>query len=153
MRDSGGDPILITGRVKLWYGPSLVATAQNLINMLNVMVSVEGGTTNSDGFPSQFVNTNNWAVRNMDPIMDPYIPIVCTTSGVQDTMWGLTVDPNAQARPSIEIGFLQGFETPQIFTKVPNHAASGRRCGSDDGRLLFPGSGNEDHHRNGWQAT
>jgi len=35
-------------------------------------------------------------------------------------MWGITVDPQAQARPNTEVGFLNGFETPQIFQKVPN---------------------------------
>ena len=29
MRDSGGNPILITGRLKLWYGPSLAAVAES----------------------------------------------------------------------------------------------------------------------------
>ena len=118
-RDSGGDPILITGRLKLWYGPALVATANNLMNSLGVYLTTEGGNAGS-AQPAQFVQTSNWLVRNMDPIMDPYLPIVCTTSGVQDTMWGITVDPNSQNRPNTEVGFLNGYETPQIFTKAPN---------------------------------
>jgi hypothetical protein len=120
MRDSGGNPILMTGRLRAWYGPSLVATAENLKHMLTSYVQVEGGTSNSFGFPNQLVQTDNWVVQNMDWIMDPYIPIVCTTSGVQHTMWGLTIDPDSQARPNSEVGFLTGFETPQIFTRVPN---------------------------------
>jgi hypothetical protein len=35
-------------------------------------------------------------------------------------MWGITINPDSQARPATEVGFLQGFETPQIFQKVPN---------------------------------
>ena len=120
MRDSGGNPILMTGRLRCWYGPSLVATAENLKHMLTSYVQVEGGTSNSFGFPNQLVQTDNWVVQNMDWVMDPYIPIVCTTSGVQHTMWGLTIDPDSQARPNSEVGFLTGFETPQIFTRVPN---------------------------------
>jgi hypothetical protein len=119
MKDSGGDPILITGRVNLWYGPSLHATANNLMNQLNVYLTQAGGVAGS-AQPGQFVNTNNWIVQNLNPVMDPYIPIVCTTSGVKNTSWGLTVDPNSQNRPNTEIGFLNGYETPQIFTKVPN---------------------------------
>ena len=52
--------------------------------------------------------------------MDPYIPIVCTASGTQNSTWGITVDPESVARPNSEVGFLTGFETPQIFSKVPN---------------------------------
>jgi hypothetical protein len=124
MKDSGGDPILITGRVNLWYGPSLHATANNLMNQLNVYLTQAGGVAGS-AQPGQFVNTNNWIVQNLNPVMDPYIPIVCTTSGVKNTSWGLTVDPNSQNRPNTEIGFLNGFETPQIFTKVPNTSRMG----------------------------
>jgi hypothetical protein len=120
MRDSTGNPILITGRLKLWFGPSLLVAANNLMNMLNVYVQNEGGTGNTQGFPAEFVNVNNWLIQNMDLVMDPYIPIVCTTSGVQNTAWGIVVDPASQNRPDVEIGFLQGFEAPQIFTKVPN---------------------------------
>lgn len=119
MRDSGGDPILITGRLKLWYGPALYATANNLMNQLSVFMTQAGGVegTNQIG---QMVQTNNWIVQNMDLVLDPYIPIVCTQSGIKNTMWGITVDPNTQNRPNTEVGFLNGFETPQIFTKVPN---------------------------------
>jgi hypothetical protein len=119
-RDSGGDPILITGKLRLWYGPRYVAVAENLMSSGSLNVSVEGGTENAQGFPSQWLQVNNWLIRNMELVMDPYIPIVCTTSGVQDTMWGITVDPDSQNRPNSEVGFLQGYEVPQLFTKVPN---------------------------------
>src|ERR1019366_1207320 len=113
-------PILITGKLRLWFGPALAAVAQNILNAVKVQVSVEGGSANARGFPSRFLEVNNWMIQNMEPVMDPYIPIVCTQSGTQNTMWGITVDPESQARPSVEVGFLQGYEIPQIFTKVPN---------------------------------
>lgn len=119
-RDSGGDPIMVTGRLRLWCGPRLTATAKNLMAAGSIQLSVEGGTANAQGFPSQFLQAKNWLMENMDVVIDPYIPIVCTTAGVQDTMWGITVDPASQNRPNSEFGFLQGYETPQIFTKVPN---------------------------------
>ena len=119
-RDSGGDPIQITGRLRLWFGPSLLVTANNVMNQLSVFLQNEGGGTNAQGFPVQLLQVNNWLIQNMDLVMDPYIPIVCTTGGVQNTMWGITVDPDSQNRPNTEIGFLNGFETPQTFTKVPN---------------------------------
>lgn len=119
-RDSGGDPIMVQGRMTLWVGPRLTAVAKNLMAAGSIQLSVEGGTANAQGFPSQFLQAKNWLMENMDVVVDPYIPIVCTTAGVQDTMWGITVDPNSQNRPNSEFGFLQGYETPQIFTKVPN---------------------------------
>ena len=113
-RDSGGDPIQITGRLRLWFGPSLLVTANNVMNQLSVFLQNEGGGTNAQGFPVQLLQVNNWLIQNMDLVMDPYIPIVCTTGGVQNTMWGITVDPDSQNRPNTEIGFLNGTEIPII---------------------------------------
>jgi hypothetical protein len=119
MIDSTGDPIYVTGRLKLWYGPALEGTANNVMNALSVYVQNQGGVGNTQGFPVQFLNVQPWMIQRMDPIMDPYIPIVCTAAAGR-TMWGITVDPQSQARPSIEVGFLNGYETPQIYTKLPN---------------------------------
>lgn len=124
MRDSGGDPISITGRMKLWYGPAYEGTVQNVMNALSIFVQNQGGSGNTQGFPVQFLQTQPWLVQRMDPVMDPYIPIVCTSSA-KNTMWGITVDPDSQARPATEVGFLAGYETPQIFTKVPNTMRAG----------------------------
>lgn len=120
MLDADGQPIVFGGTLYLWYGPALVATAKNLQNMIGSHISVEGGLANAQGFPSQFVQVGNWAMQNMVHVMDQYIPIVCTTNGVKDTAWGLMYDPNSQARPALELGFLNGFETPQLFRKLPN---------------------------------
>jgi hypothetical protein len=118
-RDSTGDPILITGTMYLVYGPSLLATAKNLINQISNWIQVEGGTGNAQGFPSQFLQTNNWAIRDMTEIMDPYIPIV-VTGAASNSSWAIVVDPNSQDRPCVEVGFLNGYETPQIYQKLPN---------------------------------
>jgi hypothetical protein len=119
MRDSGGDPILITGRVKLVYGPALRVTANNLMNQLSVYLTNEGGGAGS-AQPGQFLQVNNWLIQNMDLVEDPYIPIVVTNGSRGATSWALVVDPATQNRPCVEMGFLSGYETPQIFTKVPN---------------------------------
>ena len=120
-RDSAGNPILVTGRLKLWFGPSLIAIANNLQKAIDLQVSVEGGTQNAQGFPTQFLRTNpDWLMSNIDLVLDPWQPIVCTAAGVQNTAWGLTVDPESVERPATELGLLQGFETAQLFSKVPN---------------------------------
>lgn len=123
MRDSGGDPILVTGTPYLVHGPALMATANNLMNQINSYISVEGGTqAGATGFPAQFVQTTNWITRNLAPITDPYMPIVinAASGNIANTAWAIVLDPNAQARPCVEVGFLNGFETPQIYTKLPN---------------------------------
>jgi hypothetical protein len=64
----------------------------------------------------------NWVAQNITPIMDPYMPIVMAGAGgnIAETAWALVVDPDAQERPGVEVGFLKDFEVPQIFQKVPN---------------------------------
>jgi len=118
--DLDGQPITFEGQLYLWYGPSFEVTARNILKAVLADISVMGGTTNVQGFPSQRLQVQNWVVQNMIPIQDKYIRLVCTTSGIRDTMWGLTYDPNSQARPSLELGFLNGFDSPQLFQKVPN---------------------------------
>jgi hypothetical protein len=126
MLSPDGQPIIFQGPVYLWYGPALKTTAEALLSALRADISVGGGTTNSDGFPSQRLAVGPaYITGNLKPIMDQYIPIVCTTSGVKDTMWGLTYDPRLQARPSIEFGMLRGFETPMLYQKVPNTQRAG----------------------------
>lgn len=118
--DADGFPINTTGNLYLWFGPALEVQAQNLMHMLTVQLSLSGGTGNTQGFPTRFVETTNWLVQRMKPILNPFIRLVCTTAGVKDTMWGLTLDPSSNDRPAMEFGFLRGYETPQIFSKVPN---------------------------------
>ncbi len=126
MRDSTGDPIAITGRIRLWYGPALMATANNIKQATQLLLASEGGTLTSADFPNQVLQVGNW-IGDMDLVMDPYIPIVASgaAGNIANTMWGLTVDPNSQNRPNSEVGFLQGFETPQIYTKLPNTQRAG----------------------------
>ena len=116
MKDSTGDPILASGRLILVHGPGDVAIAKNLMNMLEVYLTTEGGNAGT-AQPAQFVRTTNWLTQNMDMIMDPYIPIICSSA---PNSWFIFVDPAGQNRPAIEVGFLNGFETPQLYSKVPN---------------------------------
>lgn len=125
MRDSSGYPILITGKPHLYYGPSLYATVQNLMSSNRSFIQVEGGTGNAQGFPSQFVEAANWAMQNMVPIMDPMIPIVVSNGSVGQTAWCIVMDPDSQNRPAVEVGFLNGFKTPQLYRRMPNTARVG----------------------------
>ena len=118
--DLDGQPIQFEGNLFLIFGPSLFTTAMSLMKAIQSDISVGGGTTNAQGFPSQRLRTDNWPVQGMIPIQDKWIRIVCTTSGVKDTAWGVMYDPNSVARPGLELGFLTGFDSPQVYQKVPN---------------------------------
>ena len=122
--DLDGQPITFEGQLYLVYGPGLETTAGALLNQVqNAYISVGGGTTNAQGFPSQLLNVNTqYVVRGMKPIQDKYLPITASgaSGSIKNTQWYLFYDPNAQNRPALELGQLAGFETPQLYQKVPN---------------------------------
>jgi hypothetical protein len=108
--DADSEPILVEG-VTLVYGPALHVTANNLINQLSVDLTTEGGVS------GQTIRVNNWIVRNITLVMNPYIPIVCTSNG--DTTWALFANPSV-GRPAGEVGFLAGYESPVLYRKASN---------------------------------
>ncbi len=126
-KDLGGDPIQIPGKLYLVVGPSLMVTANNIMHQLSVDVNQAGGTTQTSGagatqtlYNSQRIKVDNWIVQNMTVIVDQYLPIVTTSAGVKLTQWYIFADPTSQGRPAIEIGDLRGYDTPQLYQKVPN---------------------------------
>lgn len=110
--DTGGDPIIIPGNLYLVVPAALYVTAKNLMNQILVDATEAGGTTN------QRVRINNWLVSNFTLIMDPYLDVVNTTNGT--TAWYVFADPAQQDRYAMEFGFLRGFDTPQLYQKMPN---------------------------------
>ena len=119
MLDLDGQPIIQEGKLFLWFGPQLLTTAMNVLKAVQVDASALGGTqAGSTGFPELRLRVENWMASGITPIEDKYIPLINTTSG--GTCWGLTYEPAVQPRPSIELGFLTEFDTPQLFQKVPN---------------------------------
>jgi hypothetical protein len=122
MRDSSGYPILPMGKKYLIYGPAYEAVVRNLMSSTKSMIQVEGGNGNAQGFPTQFVEASNWAMQDMGTIMEPFIPLVITngSGNIKNTAWCIVLDPAAQNRPAVEFGRLRGFETPQLFRRMPN---------------------------------
>jgi hypothetical protein len=111
--DSDSEPIMVESAV-LVVGPGLEVAARNLLASTQVLpVSTSGGPV-----------YENWISGNLSLAVDPYIPIVTTTGTVGATSWYLFANPNV-ARPAIEVSFLQGFETPQLYQKVSNTARVG----------------------------
>lgn len=109
--DTGGDPIYVEEAV-LVVPPQLRVTANNIMNQLTVDITQAGGTS------AQVVRVNNWIVGNLQLVIDPYIPIVASSAN-GTTSWFLFASP-ATGRPALEVGFLQGFNEPQLYQKLAN---------------------------------
>jgi len=115
--DATGDPIMIGGKISLYYGASDYGTAKNLANMLDVMVSNQGGVAGtSANLIGQLARVKNWAMENLTLVYDPYLTLVATNN---PHSWMMVCDPMSQERPGVEVGFLTGFKEPQLFTEIP----------------------------------
>lgn len=108
-RDADGEPIYIEEAI-LVVPPQLRVTANNIMNQTTVDI------TNTGGASGQTVRVNNWIVGNLQLVIDPYIPVVASTANGA-TSWFLFADPNV-GRPAAEIGFLSGFNEPQLYQKM-----------------------------------
>lgn len=109
--DSNNEPIMIESAV-LVVPPALWVTANNIMNQLTVEL------TNTGGASGQAMTVNNWLVGNLQVVVDPYIPIVASSSN-GNTSWFLFANPSV-GRPALEIGFLTGFGEPALYQKMSN---------------------------------
>lgn len=110
--DSDGEPIFIDA-VELVVPPALEITALNILNAIQINLLTSGGATSA-----QTLEAVNWMKNRVRLSVDPYIPIVASSSN-GSTSWFLFANPN-NGRPALEIGFLRGHESPEIFIKAPN---------------------------------
>ncbi len=108
-KDAGGDPIIIEG-VTLVVPPAAYAAAENIKNAASIDTTTRGGSTNN------MIRVNNWIIQNMEVVRNPYIPVVATN---RPKSWFIFANPST-GRPALEIGFLPGFQEPQLFQKAPN---------------------------------
>src|SRR5579885_1966891 len=117
--DADGEPIAIEQAV-LVYPPALEGAVRNVLNASFIFTNDMGGTTLGSGtsaFSAERLQIENWAKNIVTPAKNYYLPIVDTSHGA--TGWYLFADPN-MSRPAIEMDFLQGHETPEMFQKTPN---------------------------------
>lgn len=109
-KDADGNPIMVDVAV-LMVPPALEVTAQNIINATEILAATGGGNlSNNDA-----LRVANWMKNKTQLVVNPWLPIVDTTHG--DTSWYLLQSPNGAGRPISEIGFLRGYEAPQLFMK------------------------------------
>jgi len=114
-KDAGGEPIF-TEAVILAVPPALEVTALNILNALQIEMIETGGTTN------QKIIAQNWMKNRMQLVVLPYLPIIADTNGA--TSWFLFTNP-ATNRGALEMGFLRGYNEPQVFMKSSNQLSIG----------------------------
>lgn len=128
--DPDGGPIYIEG-VTLKVPPALEVAANNIVNATEIIGASGGGDlTGNDA-----LRVRNWLQNRVTVVVDPWLPIINTTNG--NTAWYLFADPNV-GRPAMEVGFLIGHETPELWVKSPN----AQRVG---GGLVSPEEGDFEH--------
>lgn len=122
--DTDGNPIF-TGKVRLVVPPQLAIHARNIVNASQI-VTAPGATAGMQ------VVTENWAKGEVaEVVVNPWLPIIDTTNG--DGAWYLFADPGI-GRPALEVGFLRGHESPELFMKSPNATRiGGGTVGAEEG--------------------
>lgn len=128
--DADGGPIYVEG-VTLVVPPALKVVANNIINATEIVAASGGG----DGTGNDQLRVKNWMQNGVNVVVNPWLPLINTTSG--NTAWYLFANPNV-GRPAMEIGFLMGHETPELWVKSPNASRVG-------GGLVSPEEGDFEH--------
>jgi hypothetical protein len=129
-KDTDGGPIYVEG-VTLVVPPALEVAANNIINATEILAATGGG----DGTGNDQLRVTNWMRNRVQVVVNPWLPIVNTTSG--NTAWYVFANPNV-GRPAMELGFLLGHETPELWVKSPNAMRVG-------GGLVAPEEGDFEH--------
>jgi len=106
--DEEGEPIM-TEMVHLVVPPALEVTARNILNSMEIWLNEAGGTSD------QQMHVVNWMRNRMQLHIDPYLPIVASSSN-GNTTWFLFADASV-GRPAAEFATLVGHEQPEIFMK------------------------------------
>ena len=82
------------------------------MNATEIRALTGGGGTSAQGLV-----TANWMKNRVQLSVNPYLPVIASSNG--NTSWYLFGSPS-DGRPALELGFLEGHETPEIFMKSPN---------------------------------
>ncbi|WP_109507350.1 hypothetical protein [Nocardioides speluncae] len=132
-KDVDGNPIF-TGLVRLEVPPALEITAKNIINATEIRVAAGSGSATTD----QLVAKNWMDNEVVELVVNPWLPIV-DESANKDNTWYLFADPDV-GRPAMEVGFLRGHESPQLFMKAPNAIRiGGGMVGAEEGSFETDG--------------
>lgn len=128
--DPNGEVIAVRG-AHLVVPPALELTARAILTSTTKMwtaesIDIDGATLYSTPYP-----TNNVVSQyGLQLHVDPYLPVIDTTHG--NTGWYVFADPSQGA--SLEVGYLRGYEAPEIVMKASDKVTVG-------GGMLSPFSG------------
>lgn len=115
--DVDGFPEIVDA-ITLVVPPALEITAQNILNATVLEVATGGGAYNA---MDQLV-VRNWMNGRLSLVVDPYIGLVASSNAT--TSWFLFASTGA-ARPAIQMDYLTGHESPELFVKTPNASKVG----------------------------
>lgn len=133
MRDVDSEPILVESMV-LEVPPALAVVARNILNATQIYAGGYG-QTGGGGAAAQGMLTNNWMRGVVELVVNPYIPILASSSN-GSTTWFLHASVSSGRAP-FEAGFLRGYELPQIFQKTSNQQRIGGASSQMDGDFDF----------------
>lgn len=128
--DSDGGPIYVQS-VILEVPPALEVVANNIINSTEILAASGGG----DGTGHDQLRVTNWMRNRVTVRVNPWLPIIDTTTG--NSAWYLFAAPSS-GRPPMEVGFLIGHETPELWMKSPDAVRVG-------GGMVNPQEGDFEH--------
>jgi hypothetical protein len=111
-KDTDGGPIYVDG-VTLVVPPALEVAANNIVNATEILAATGGGV----GTGQDQLRVTNWMRNRVSVVVNPWLPIINTTNG--NSAWYLFANPGV-GRPAMELGFLIGHETPELWVKSPN---------------------------------
>jgi hypothetical protein len=114
--DAEGAPIFVEAAT-LVVPPSLAVVARNILNATEIVGAAGSGPGNQTGQGVDQVRATNWMRNALELVVNPWLPIIDTTTG--STAWYLFASPEA-GRPAMEVGFLIGHDSPELFQKHPN---------------------------------
>lgn len=116
LQNSSGTPIAINGvNLVVTSGDQLVV-ANNIKNAVQVEMTKDGLTGNGSAIGQRLL-VNNWLANNFNIIFNPWGRIICTASGVNP--WFVFANPS-NGRHALEMGFLQGYDSPVMYRRAPN---------------------------------
>jgi hypothetical protein len=114
--DSDGRPVMIDALI-LMVPPSLAVIANQIINAQIIRNRVTSGSNTQD------LEIGNWLSSQIQVVVNPWLPIIDKSANAATT-WYLLPSPSI-ARPALTMGFLRGYETPDLRMK----ADTGMRVG------------------------
>jgi predicted RNA-binding Zn ribbon-like protein len=139
--DTDGAPIFVDGAF-LVVPPALEVPALNILNATEITSAVGSGPGNQTGAGADQLRVANWMRNKVTLRVNPWLPIIDQQTG--STAWYLFASPQA-GRPAMEIGFLIGHETPELYQKHPNATRVG-------GGMVDPTDGDFDTDSVEWKV-